>query len=86
MMLMNQGSQLTSNDIIKCLEAKAQEACANNNQNTHEAALAVKHKKPSHHEKPKTKCMNPNCLKLGHTSAKCWEKGEVLRESECSKR
>ena len=29
--LMNQGSQLTSNDIIKHLEAEAQEACTNNN-------------------------------------------------------
>jgi len=27
--LTNQSSQLTSNDIIKCLEAEAQEACAN---------------------------------------------------------
>jgi len=47
---------------------QSQEACANNNQNTHEAALAVKHKKHHTMKSPRTKCMNPNCLKLGHTS------------------
>src|SRR5882724_6902338 len=73
--LMNQGSQLTSNNIIKHLEAEAQEAHANDSQNTHEAALAAKHKKSTNCEKTKTKCMNPNCLKPRHTLSKCWEKG-----------
>ena len=43
--------------------------------NMHEAALAAKHKKSTNREKTKTKCTNPNCLKPGHTSSKCWEKG-----------
>ncbi len=63
------------NDIIKCLEAEAQEACANDSQNMHEATLAARHKKTTRREKTKMKCTNPNCLKTGHTSAKCWEKG-----------
>jgi len=54
------------NDIIKRLEAEAQEAHANENRSTPEAALAARYKKAGHHEKNKVKCTNPNCLKLPH--------------------
>src|SRR6266481_34234 len=70
-----QGHEALVSDVIKQLEAEAQEARANENRNTHEAALAARFKKTGHPKRKKAKCTNPNCLKTGHTIDKCCEKG-----------
>jgi len=74
-MLMNKDAKLSSNNIIKRLEAEAKEAHTNENRSMQEAALATRYKNAGHHEKKKMKCTNPNCLKTCHTIEKCWEKG-----------
>jgi hypothetical protein len=69
-------SNLTSDDIIKCLEAEASEAHANEALGAQEAAMVAKLKKsyPSPLcDKAKPKCMN--CSSKGHANETCWEKG-----------
>jgi hypothetical protein len=67
-------SNLTSEDIIKRLEAEASEARANETLVSQEAAMAAKFKKSSpSRNKPKPKCTN--CQAKGHSNETCWEKG-----------
>jgi hypothetical protein len=68
-------STLTSEDIIKQLEAETSEAHANEALVSQEAAMAAKFKKfyPSPpYDKAKAKCSN--CQAKGHSSEKCWER------------
>jgi hypothetical protein len=67
---------LTSDEIIKRLEAEASEAHANEPFGTQEAALAAKLKKSyptPPHDKQKAKCTN--CLLKTHAAENYWEKG-----------
>jgi hypothetical protein len=63
---------LTSDNIIKHLEAEASEAHANEALGSQEAAMAAKLKKTPH-DKPKAKCMN--CTLKTHSFDACWGKG-----------